>query len=147
MNNTQFPISKATLIFQDGNRKATINALDENTKLFIACRPTKHMVVIIEKQDAAPCYKLFSLNNKSHTEIENSNSEEFVCLLETPNKETILLSYTGGIYFLQTYDEEYSVTLYSVISSMLNSTQHNAKEEDRNVQEMGADGDRLLGVI
>ena len=146
LNDCRIPICKALLIYQEDSRKIMINASETQTQFILLCRPKKHMAFIMNDEDQDDYYKVFDLNGKSSDVCENYNSEIFVCVLETTSKDTIILSYSNGIYFLQTFDSEYSVTLYSVIRTLLDTTTPYGKEVccDEEKEERNTQG--LLGI-
>lgn len=150
INDTRIPVSKAILVYQDGSRLVKLSMPDNKTSFHILCRANKHMVFMLYNDGHLDCAKLFQLNHPSNandgSSVGNNNSEVFACILETPTKDTIILSYTNDIYFLQTYDSEYSVTLHGVLTSILN-VDNNEKEEHANEELKHQDTLGSLGII
>ncbi len=151
IKDTRIHITKALLIYQNGTQRVMFNASDNTTNFTILCRPKKHMVFMMKDEERGSSAKLFNLNSEVAENVDgqpyDNNSEVFACVFESPTQETVILSYTNGIYFLQTYDSEYSVTLHGVITAICGINDESRKEACLNEQKEEQDVTGLLGIV
>lgn len=129
VNGEAYPINKCTLFYRDDNNQAVRYIVDaafieENQfSLMLALRPHKHLAVaIVHKEQQMTKY--FRLDKEY-----DSNGDYFICMLES-NRETFLLAYLHGTYFLRTFDAEFPITLYELVHFLITPSQNEpAKEE------------------
>jgi|GEM_PF-6065524 len=131
---SRFDINKALLFYQEDGQRKMVDALKSDKQFLILCNPKKNMAFIAEDRDKNKYYKYFQFG-ESLSELEDSNDELFVCVLETTFKNTFIIAYLNGIYFLQSVDTEYNATLFGVIKALLEPNSMSGKEETYNVEE------------
>lgn len=134
IGNSRLDIVKAFLIYQDEGKRTFVDASKSDGQFILLCNPKKNMAFVEEDGNMNKRYKYFEFG-ESISEPENNNNEYFACVLETTSKSTILIAYLNGIYFLQAFDSEYSVTLFSVLKVLMEPNPSLGKEEIYNVEE------------
>ena len=122
INGVQTPLEKALLIYQVDNQTLT-NVITDKERFQFFCRPKRHVAFVLENENEKRHYKVLPLGDE-----EKESSELFVCILETTDKNTFVLAFVNGFYLIETYDFEYTVTLYSIIETLLKTTKSDGKE-------------------
>ena len=134
IGNSRLDIDKALIIYQNEGNRTFVDASKSDGQFILLCNPKKNLSFVEEDGNKNKHYKYFEFG-ESISESENNNNEYFACVLETTSKSTIFIAYTNGIYFLQAFDSEYSVTLFSVLKALLEPNSMSGKEETYNVEE------------
>ena len=129
INNSSLPIKTATLVYLEEERTITVNTAVTDIRFVLFCRPKKHIALILD-ENGKTHYKLFRLNQDTVDQPNNTHLESIACVLETTTKDTFLLAFVRGLYLTQTFDSEYTVTLYEVISELLRIKESSGKEEN-----------------
>jgi hypothetical protein len=134
---TSYPIAKALLVYRNGNHTLTAGTDYDDTRFALICRPKRHMA-LIAVQNATTHYSLVNLKDDDAEQgQEFQNPDSLICVVETEYKETFVLAFTKGLYFLQTFDSDQDETLYGVFQSVL-ACNKNLKEADLHEQEEDA---------
>lgn len=144
---SHFDINKAILIYQDDGQRKIVDVSESDKQFLVLCNPKKNMAFIAEDSDKNKYYKYFCFGGIP-SKLENNNDELFVCVAETTFKNTFVIAYLKGIYFLQSFDSEYSITLFGVIKALLEPNSLSGKEETYNVEEKEEISERrFLGLL
>lgn len=146
IDDIRLTIENAIIVFQDGTTRKVVDASNNDNRFMLLCRPKKHMTFVITDNSQYECCKLFQLNEK-HTDKENNNTEDFICIIETTNKSTFVFAYINGLYFLQTFDSEYPVTLLNVFDVLMKPLNEIRKECDADVEKEEKNENGLLEVL
>ena len=130
LNGKAHPIDKCTLFYRDDDNQPvqyTVDAafIEENKfSLMLALRPHKHLAVATVHREQQMT-KFFRLDQEP-----DSNDDYFICMLES-NRETFLLAYLHGTYFLRTFDADFPITLYDLVHFLTTQSKNEpAKEEN-----------------
>ena len=144
INKDVYQLTQVLFICTDENRRNSTIIGSDDGYFHLICRPNKHMAWIMSKKKNPISYHYLDIccdHTKDPTnpvvanaEREN-NSPIIICIAETDFKSTIVIAFIDGIYFLQSFDNEYSVTLHDVFKTLVNVCGEHKKEVDLHEQE------------
>ena len=139
---TYYPITKALLVYWNGVRAQTITTDSEDSRFILVCHPKRHMAMAVA-QNAPTRYFFIDLKRgEDHQISELQNLNMLVCVVETECKETFVLAFMDGLYFLQTFDLDQAATLYRVFQGII-ACNNNRKEVELHEQEQDTQADQI----
>lgn len=144
INKDVYQLTQVLFACTVGNR-CNSTVIGSNDGYFhLVCRPSKHMAWIMSKQEEPVSYHYLDIgcdhlkdqtSDVTANAEDNKNTDILICVAETDFKSTFIMAFIDGIYFLQSLDEEYSVTLHGVFQALLNICNETRKEDKPHEQE------------
>ena len=128
-------IDKCTVCYRDSNGNSITHTVDQAFieknafSLLTVLRPNKHFAVAIVRNNMQ-IVKYFRLDEKEHI----AQNDHFICVVES-QRETFLIAYLRGMYFLRTFDADFPITLYALIQFLTQPQEPETKEADTHGKE------------
>lgn len=146
INDQRYTITQASLVCKGHNRTTIIPDAGDNSGFILAVRPKKYMALVMDHASDTRLYSYTPL----HKDLEEDPvkvreiSDLLICVVETDSHSTFVIAFVDGIYFLQSFDDDYTVTLRGVFQAMLNICQEHGK--GGNTHEQEAQEDQPSGI-